>query len=70
MEREIQDRADWDRSHEKVRSLERQSIPVIGIYLGETKDDIEKMQELFLRLAVCRAQELPDKLGNLLMSLA
>jgi hypothetical protein len=61
---------DWNKSHEKVRVLERQGVPVIGIYLGDRKDDIERMQELFLRLAVCRAQELPDKLGNLLMSLA
>lgn len=61
---------DWSKSHEKVRVLEWQGIPVTGIYLGDRKDDIERMLELFLRLAVCRAQKLPDKLGNLLMSLA
>jgi hypothetical protein len=61
---------DWNKFHEKVRVLERKGIPVIGIYLRDRKDDIERMQELFLRLAVCRAQDLPDKLGNLLMSLA
>jgi hypothetical protein len=62
--------SDWDVSLNHIRSLERKGIPVIGVYLDDNQDCAEKMRELFLRLVVCRAEELPDKLGNLLRSLA
>lgn len=62
--------SDWDESLARVHALERRGIPVIGLYLGDPGKDTDRMRDLFPRLAACRAEELPDKLGNLLRSLA
>jgi hypothetical protein len=61
---------DWDISQLHVRSLERHGVPVIGLYLGDDDGNVKRMQELFPHLATCQAENLPDKLGNLLRSLA
>lgn len=54
----------------RVVAVERQGFPVIGIYLGEGAKGVQRMRELFPRLVVCRAEDLPGRLGNLLRSLA
>ncbi len=53
-----------------IRRLERSGITVLGIYLGDDRELIGKLKQLFSRLIVCSNNELPDKLGNLLRSLA
>jgi hypothetical protein len=57
-------------SHTRIRRLERAGITVIGVYLGEDADLAAKLKRLFPHLIICSNNDLPDKLGNLLKSLA
>jgi len=50
--------------------LERLGVTAIGVYLGDDSEMIVKLQRLFPRLVISTGKELPDKLGNLLRSLA
>jgi hypothetical protein len=43
-------------------------IQAIAVYPGNNDGCANRMKEHFLRLFVCRAEELPDKLVNLLRS--
>lgn len=61
---------DWQLSYAHLRNLERAGIMTIGIYLGDEDEYRRKVQQLFPRLIVCKGKELPDKLGNVLRSLA
>jgi nitric oxide reductase activation protein len=53
-----------------IRHLERSGVSVIGVYLGEDGELIAKLRRLFPLLIVCSNDDLPDRLGNLLRSLA
>lgn len=61
---------DRELSLARLRRLERIGITTIGVYLGNDPDDLSKLRQLFTRLVVCSGKELPEKLGNLLRSLA
>ena len=61
---------DWKLSRAHLQRLERQGMTTIGVYLGDDSDLIGKLHVLFPRLIVCSNNDLPDKLGNLLRSLA
>jgi hypothetical protein len=61
---------DWQLSFSHVRKLERSGIMTIGIYLGDEDESRRKVQQLFPKLISCKGKELPDKLGNVLRSLA
>jgi len=61
--------SDWNLSMSHLRSLERQGVTPIGVFLGS--DNLEKMKMLFSRLVICaKGNDLPEKLGRLLSSLA
>ena len=62
--------SDWELSLASLRRLERIGITTVGIYLGNDPDDLSKLRQLFSRLVVTRGEELPEKLGNVLKSLA
>lgn len=57
-------------SHTHIRRLERAGITVIGVYLGDDADLVVKLKRLFPHLIISSNNDLPDKLGNLLKSLA
>jgi hypothetical protein len=57
-------------SHTHIRRLERAGITIIGIYLGDDADLMVKLKRLFPHLIISSNNDLPDKLGNLLRSLA
>ena len=57
-------------SRTHLQRLERQGMTTIGVYLGDDSDLVTKLHLLFPRLIVCSNNDLPDKLGNLLRSLA
>ena len=57
-------------SHTHIRRLERAEITVIGVYLGDDADLVVKLKRLFPHLIISSNNDLPDKLGNLLKSLA
>ena len=57
-------------SRAHLQRLERQGMTTIGVYLGDNSDLVTKLHLLFPRLIVCSNNDLPDKLGNLLRSLA
>jgi hypothetical protein len=61
---------DWQLSYAHLRKLDRAGILTIGIYLGDEDEYRRKVQQLFPRQVVCTGKELPDKLGNVLRSLA
>ena len=61
--------SDWDLSLARLRSLERAGIIPIGVHLGN--ENLEKLRRLFTRLVnYPNGEELPDKLGSMLSSLA
>ena len=62
--------SDWKLSRAHLLRLERQGLIPIGVYLGDDFDLMAKLHKLFPRLIVCSNNDLPDKLGNLLRSLA
>jgi len=57
-------------SYTHIRRLERTEITVIGVYLGDDADLVVKLKRLFPHLIISSNNDLPDKLGNLLRSLA
>jgi hypothetical protein len=57
-------------SHTRIRRLERAGIAVIGVYLGDDAELAAKLKRLFPYLIISSNNDLPDKLGNLLRSLA
>jgi len=57
-------------SHTHIRRLERAGIAVIGVYLGDDNELITKLKRLFPHLTISSNNDLADKLGNLLKSLA
>ncbi len=61
---------DWDLSIARVKRAEQQGIKVIGLFLGEGEEELHKMQVLFTRLIVSTPEQLPEKLGGMLVSLA
>jgi nitric oxide reductase activation protein len=61
---------DWDLSIARVHRAEQQGITVIGLFLGEDEEELRKMQVLFPRLIVTTPEQLPEKLGGMLVSLA
>ncbi len=64
---------DWDLSIARLKQAERQGVRPIGLYLNDGPEDAEeqrKMQQLFTRLIVTTPDQLPEKLGSLLLSLA
>ena len=60
---------DYTLSLARLRHLERQGITPIGLYLGESCN-IAQLEALFSRLVITSGDELPEKLGNVLMSLS
>ena len=50
--------------------METAGLTPIGIYLGGQRDDEARLRQLFRWLVVCSGEELPEKLGDLLRSLA
>jgi len=60
---------DYTLSLERLRRLERQSITPIGLYLGESCN-MAQLEALFSRLVITSGEALPEKLGNMLRSLA
>ena len=61
---------DWDLSLKHLRHLENIGITPIGVYLGQQEGDAMKLRQLFRWLAICTGEQLPEKLGDLLRSLA
>lgn len=61
---------DWELSRATLRRLDRSGITPIGIYLGNDPDDLSKLKQLFSYMVVCSGKELPEKLGNVLRSIA
>ena len=59
---------DYQMSLERLRSLERQGITPIGLYLGEG-GNIAQLEALFTRLVITSGERLPEKFGSMLMSL-
>ena len=60
---------DYQMSIERLRKLERQSIIPIGLFLGESCN-MNQLEALFPRLVITSGERLPEKLGNMLMSLS
>ena len=60
---------DHQMSLERLRRLERQGIIPIGLYLGEGCN-MAQLEALFPRLVITSGEKLPEKLGNMLMSLS
>jgi hypothetical protein len=61
---------DWELSLKHLRHLESRAITPIGVYLGQSTDDEQKLKALFRWLIVCSPEQLPERLGDLLRSLA
>lgn len=61
---------DWELSLKHLRHLESLAITPIGVYLGQSTDDEQKLRQLFRWLVVCSPEQLPERLGDLLRSLA
>jgi hypothetical protein len=61
---------DWTLALERLRQMETHGLTPIGVYLGNRADDIQRLRELFNWLVVCTGEQLPEKLGDLLRSLA
>jgi hypothetical protein len=61
---------DWDLSQKRLRHLENIGITPIGVYLGQSSDDQTRLRRLFRWLVVCTGEQLPERLGDLLRSLA
>jgi len=59
---------DYQLSITRLRRLERQGITPIGLYLGENCN-MAQLEALFPRLVITSGERLPEKLGNMLMSL-
>ena len=59
---------DYQMSLARLRRLERQGITPIGLYLGEGAN-IAQLEVLFPRLVITSGEQLPEKLGGMLMSL-
>jgi hypothetical protein len=64
------DGVDWNLSLDHLKKLEKRGAIIIGVYLGNDPDHENKLKRLFSRLVVCTGKQLPEKLGNLLRSLA
>jgi hypothetical protein len=60
---------DWQRSLDRLHRLETSPITVIGVYLGHSESDREKLGQLFRWLTVTTGEELSDRLGDLLQAL-
>jgi len=60
---------DYQLSLKRLRRLERQGISPIGLYLGESCN-MAQLESLFPRLVITSGEKLPEKLGNMLRSLA
>ena len=52
-----------------LRQMETGPITVIGVYLGHSDSDQEKLEQLFRWLTVTTGEELSDRLGDLLQAL-
>jgi hypothetical protein len=61
---------DWDMSIARVKLAEQKGIRVIGLFLGEGEEELRKMRLLFPRLIVTEPERLPEKLGEMVISLA
>lgn len=61
---------DWELSLARLRQMESAGLTPIGVYLSHSADDQRKLRQLFRWLLVCTGEQLPDKLGDLLRSLA
>ena len=59
---------DYQLSLERLRTLERQGITPIGLYLGESYN-MDQLEALFPRLVITSGEKLPEKLGNMIRSL-
>jgi hypothetical protein len=60
---------DWQRSLDHLHRLETSPITVLGVYLGHSESDREKLGQLFQWLTVTTGEELSDRLGDLLQAL-
>jgi hypothetical protein len=60
---------DWDLAQRRLRSWEARGLHTIGLYLGSAEDDQAKLRELFPRLIVSSADNLAEKLGDVLRAL-
>jgi hypothetical protein len=61
---------DWALSYAHLRRLDRAGFFVVGVYLGDEGEYLQRVQALFPRLAACEAGDLSEKLGSLLRGLA
>lgn len=62
--------SDWTLALQRLRQMEAAGLTPIGIYLGGQREDEARLRQLFRWLVVCAGEELPEKLGDLLRSLA
>jgi hypothetical protein len=61
---------DWTQSKERLQAMEAHGLTPIGVYLGQRAEDVRRLKELFHWLVVCSGEQLPERLGDLLRSLA
>ena len=60
---------DWALSQAHVLALTERGVIVIGLYLGDDEDDVERLGQLFPSLIVTTPPQLPERLGDLLRAL-
>ena len=61
---------DWDLAQRRLREWEARGLSAIGLYLGGAADDQDQLRRLFPRLIVCSAEDLAEKLADVLRGLA
>lgn len=62
---------DWSMSLADLKQMDNDGVIVIGVYLGSEGDDcVPKLRMLFKNLILCQPNQLPEKLGNLLINIA
>jgi hypothetical protein len=61
--------SDWDLSLQRLAAAERLGLKPIGIYMGTSDSDAERIAKLFKNLVTTDSKHLAEKLGHMLVSL-